>query len=128
MGVGVGAGAGASAHARHSAFALPKFASGWICSPCPGYHWNTTGSPSKVTRAPPSPAAPVHGLRSGTGAFGKPRVRQNSALRCSWRKAAGMRVEVSRRRRASESTPRMTARSSFPRWPRSPPATPRARR
>ena len=127
-GVGAGAGGGASAHARHSALALPKLASGWICSPWPGYHWKTTGSPSNATRAPPSPAAPVHGLRSGCGAFGKPRVRQNSALRCSCRNAAGMRVEVSRRRRASDSTPRMTARSSLRRWPLRPPATLRARR
>ena len=79
--VGVGAApARRLAHARHSALALPKLASGWISSPWPGYHWKTTGSPSNVTRAPPSPAAPVHGLRSGCGAFGKPRVRQNSGV------------------------------------------------
>ena len=98
--------------ARHSALALPKFASGWICRPCPGYHWKTTGSPSNVTRPPPSPAAPVHGLRAGWGAFGNERVGQNSALRWSWRNAAGIRVDVSSRRRASDSTPATTARSS----------------
>jgi len=42
--------------------------------------------------------------------------------------AAGMRVDVSRRRRASDSTPRITARSSPPRCPRRPRATLRARR
>ena len=99
-------------HARHSALALPKFASGWICRPWPGYHWKTIGSPSNVTRAPPSPAPPVHGLRSGCGAFGNERVGQNSALRWSCRKAAGIRVDVSSLRRASDSTPATTARSS----------------
>ena len=135
-GVGLGVGvwlarvfvAGASAHARHSALALPKLASGWICRPWPGYHWNTTGSPANVTRAPPSPAAPVQGLRFGTGAFGKSCLRQNSVLRRSCRNAAGMRVEVSSRRRASDSTPRITARSSLPRCPPSPRAALRARR
>ena len=111
-----GGGASGGWQARHSALALPKFASGWIWRPWPGYHWKTTGSPSNVTRPPPSPAAPVHGLRSGCGAFGNERVGQNSALRCSWRKAAGIRVDVSNPRRASDSTPATTARSS-PRRP-----------
>ena len=124
--VGGGVVPSAGWHCFHSALALPKFASGWIWSPWPAYHWNTTGSSPNTTRAPPRPEPPVHGLRSGCGGRGNERVRQNSALRWSCRNAAGMREEVRRPRRASDSTPAITARSSLRRQPWMRPATLRA--
>ena len=92
-----------------------------------------TGSPSKVTRAPPWPASPAHGRFflspggggvSGSGLLGSP---QYSSLRRSVRKSAGMRLPVSWLRPEIASSVLITAFSSVRRVPESLPRVVRAR-
>jgi hypothetical protein len=46
---------------------LPAVPSCWICRPCPGYHWKTTGSSPNVRRVSGLPMPPVHGCTFGRG-------------------------------------------------------------
>ena len=87
---------------RQSALSLPKFASGWICSPSPGTYCHTSSEPSKDTRAPEASNGPSF---------------HHSRLRAIVSHSAGSRDAVSAPRAAMPSTVASTPAMSWRRRP-----------